>query len=286
MVEKAREELELARRRQQTLVDFGRPIELSQAQTDADAARETARQLAAAATHRMEQKRAEVESAQSRIAEASARLAQAQQQLARTEVRADVEGIVVYRDLFVGSERRKPQVGDQVWANQPLLILPDVSKMVVETRVRETDIHRVEKQQQVSVRVDAYPDMRLTGRVSLIGALAETEAERRGTKYFGVTIEIDQSEPRLRPGMTARVEILAEQRESAVFVPVDAVFERDGRTLCYVARGGEVEEREVVLGPASVDHVVVEQGLRPGERVSLVDPHAGSVDLAAPVPPL
>ena len=58
-------------------------------------------------------------------------------------------GIVVYRDVFFGSEQRKPQVGDQVWANQPLLILPDISKMVVETKVRETDIHKIEQNQKV-----------------------------------------------------------------------------------------------------------------------------------------
>ena len=87
-----------------------------------------------------------------------------EQQLARCEVRAEVPGIVVYKDVFFGSEQRKPQVGDQVWANQPLVILPDVSRMEVETRVRETDVHKVERNQKVSVRVEAYPDLRLSGR--------------------------------------------------------------------------------------------------------------------------
>ena len=93
-------------------------------------------------------------------------------------------GIVVYKDVFFGSEQRKPQVGDQVWANQPLVILPDISRMVVETRVRETDIHKVERNQKVSVRVEAYPDLRLTGTVTLVGTLAQEEKERRGTKFF------------------------------------------------------------------------------------------------------
>jgi HlyD family secretion protein len=211
-------------------------------------------------------------------------LKEAQDQLGNTEVRADVSGIVVYRDLFIDSERRKPQVGDQVWANQPLLILPDVSRMVVETRVRETDIHRVAKEQTVTIRVDAYPDLRLTGKVTLIGTLAESEPDRRGAKYFGVTVEIDQTEPRLRPGMTARVEILAEEREQALSVPLDAVFEREGRSLCYVARRGGFEEREVVLGPSNHDNVVVVQGLEAGERVALVDPGEPPGELTAPAP--
>ena len=130
------------------------------------------------------QKDAAIAAARSRIDEASAKLELARQQLLRCEVRADVPGIVVYKEVFFGSERRRPQVGDQVWANQPLLILPDISKMVVETKVRETDIHKVERNQKVAVRVDAYPDLRLTGAVTLVGTLAQEEKERRGDEVL------------------------------------------------------------------------------------------------------
>jgi HlyD family secretion protein len=132
-VARAREELALARRRRDSLINFGRPLELSQARAEASLTRESARQLESSASYRLENKRSAIAAAESRIQEAASKLALAQQQLARTEVRADVPGIVVYRDVFFGSEQRKPQVGDQVWANQPLLILPDISKMVVET---------------------------------------------------------------------------------------------------------------------------------------------------------
>src|SRR6185503_14928603 len=129
------------------------------------------RQMESAVAFKMEQKRAATSGAESRIQEAASKLALAQQQLARCEVRADVPGIVVYREVFFGSEHRRPQVGDQVWANQPLLILPDISKMVVETKVRETDVHKIEKNQKVSVQVEAYPDLKLSGKVTLIGSL-------------------------------------------------------------------------------------------------------------------
>ena len=168
-------------------------------------------------------------------------------------------GIVVYKNVFFGSEQRKPQVGDQVWANQPLIILPDISRMVVETKVRETDIHKVERNQKVAVRVEAYPDLRLTGSVTLVGTLAQEERERRGTKFFSVSVQLNESEPRLRPGMTARVEIEVEQRKRALYVPLEAIFERDGRSLVYLARR-RPRPREVVLGPSNADFVVIEKG--------------------------
>jgi HlyD family secretion protein len=280
-VSRAREELELAKRRRDALVRFGRPLELSQAEAEAAMTRESARQLEASGVYRMEQKRSAIAAAESRITEATAKLALAKQQLARTEVRADVPGIVVYKDVFFGSEQRKPQVGDQVWANQPLLILPDISKMVVETRVRETDIHKVEKNQHVTVRVQAYPDLKLTGKVTLVGTLAQEEKERRGVKFFGVTIQINESEPRLRPGMTSAIEIQVDRRDHALRVPLEAVFERDGRHLCYVATRRGLVAREVVLGPSNRDFVVIEKGLRRGDRVALRDPSAAPSDFGS-----
>ncbi|MBI3932069.1 MAG: efflux RND transporter periplasmic adaptor subunit [Acidobacteria bacterium] len=280
-VAKAREDLRLAQRRRDSLMNYGRPLEVSQARSNALLTKESVRQAREEATHKVEQKRAEIAGADSRIQETASKLALAQQQLARTEVRADVPGIVVYREVFFGSEQRKPQVGDQVWANQPLLILPDISKMVVETKVRETDIHKVEKNQRVSVRVEAYPDLKLTGTVSLIGTLAQEERERRGTKFFGVTILVNESDPRLRPGMTAHVEIQVEERALALSVPLEAVFEHEGRTVCYLVAGRHVRPRDVVLGPSNQDFVIVEKGLSGGDRVCLREPGAPPSDFGS-----
>ena len=278
-VARSREDLDLAKRRRDALVEYGRPLELSQARSDAQSSRESLRQLESASAYRVAQKQAGIAAAQSRIQEAAARLELAKQQLARCEVRAEVPGIVVYKEVFFGSEQRKPQVGDQVWANQPLIILPDISRMVVETKVRETDIHKVERNQKVTVRVEAYPDLRLTGAVTLVGTLAQEERERRGAKFFSVTVQVNESEPRLRPGMTARVEIDVEERANAVYVPIEAVFEREGRTLVYLA-GRRPRPREVVLGPSNADFVVVEKGLSRGERVLLRDPEAALPDFS------
>jgi HlyD family secretion protein len=277
--DRAAEELVLARRRRDALLSFGRPLELTQARSDVQSSKETLRQLQSANSYRLAQKEAAISAARSRIDEASAKLDLARQQLQHCEVRATVPGIVVYKEVFFGSERRRPQVGDQVWANQPLLILPDISKMVVETKVRETDIHKVEKNQKVGVRVDAYPDLRLTGAVTLVGTLAQEEKERRGAKFFGVTVQINESEPRLRPGMTARIEIEVEERARAVFIPLEAVFETDGRQVVYPATRNP-RAREVVLGPSNADFVVVEKGLAPGERVLLRDPESVMPDFS------
>ena len=115
--------------------------------------------------------------------------------------------------------------------------------------------------------------------MTLVGTLAQEEKERRGAKYFSVTVQVNESEPRLRPGMTARVEIEVEERAKALFVPIEAVFERDGRSVVYLA-GRRPRPREVVLGPSNADFVVVEKGLSRGDRVLLRDPETALPDFS------
>jgi multidrug efflux pump subunit AcrA (membrane-fusion protein) len=110
----------------------------------------------------------------------------------------------------------------------------------------------------------------------MIGTLAQEERERRGPKFFGVTLQVHESDPRLRPGMTAQVEIQVEERVRALYVPLEAVFVRDGRNLVYVAGLRGPREVEVTLGPSNHDFVVIEKGLAKGARVYLRDP-LGSV---------
>jgi hypothetical protein len=81
-------------------VNYGRPLEVAQARAEAAMTKESARQLQSSASFKVEQKKAAMSAAESRIQEAASQLALAQQQLARTEVRADVPGIVVYPDVF------------------------------------------------------------------------------------------------------------------------------------------------------------------------------------------
>jgi hypothetical protein len=72
--------------------------------------------------------------------------------------------------------------------------------------------------------------------------------------------------------MSARVELLVERLASAVYVPLEAVFERGGKHYCYVMNGGSPEAREVLAGPSNENHIVIGTGVEAGELVLLGDP--------------
>lgn len=192
-----------------------------------------------------------------------------EQQIALSTILADGPGLVVYRELFFGSERRKPQVGDEALPNQPLLAVPDASGLIVETRVREIDLHRVASSQRVTVRVDAYPDLAMEGRIDVVGALAEADAARAGTKYFPVNVRLDRIDPRLRAGMTAQVRIEVATIAAATVIPLEALFEDDEGFYCLVAEPGGTARRSVRVWARSETHAAIKTGITPGERLRL-----------------
>jgi multidrug efflux pump subunit AcrA (membrane-fusion protein) len=72
--------------------------------------------------------------------------------------------------------------------------------------------------------------------------------------------------------MKGRVDIGVDDVKGALHVPLDAVFEKDGRTFCYVVSGAKPEERKVKVGRSSADFAEILEGLGDGEKVALYDP--------------
>lgn len=196
----------------------------------------------------------------------------AQKELANTVIRAPFDGIVIHFETFRDGQKRKPRVGDGVFPNQPILYLPDISKMIVKTKAREIDLHKLALGQRGKIRVDAYPDAVVSGDLTFIGALATTTDDREGQeKFFQIVFTLNQEDKRFRPGMTCQVEIVSRSLENVLTVPLQAIFHDRGTDYCFV-RSALVgyERRNVVVGAQNEDFVQVVSGLSERERVSLV----------------
>ena len=269
---RAEDQARLAASRRDSLVRYERPAAASRAESELNAAREGLTRQGEVVSARAAQRRAVLEVTKNHVEEVRARIAFFTDQIDRATIRAQGPGLVVYRDLFFGSDRRKPQVGDEVFPNQPIIALPDSSQLVVETRVREIDLHKVSAAQPVQVRVDAYPDLRLTAAVGAVGALAQEDPARAGAKFFPLTVQLTSSDPRLRTGMTATVEIEVSALPSAIVVPVEAVFDDHGQRYLVVLRNGRAERRPVKLAAENDSMAAIAEGVQAGDAVLLVDP--------------
>ena len=168
--------------------------------------------------------------------------------------------------------------------SQGLITIPDVNRMLVEASVSEADVHRIQVGQKTIVRLESFPDLRLTGQVSRVGTLARSSAERPlEDKRFDLIVDLDSTRADLRPEMTARVDIQLGDRPGVLLLPVNAVFDRQGVFVCHVLGRLGIETRQVQLGESSDLFVEVVSGVREGERVLLTDA-ASTVPTATAAP--
>jgi HlyD family secretion protein len=180
-------------------------------------------------------------------------------------------GLVLHEDSVFANPRRKVRVGDRVTASQGLLTVSEVTRMTVESSVREADVHLVRPGQAATVSLDAVPGVRLTGRVARVGVLAHPPIDRPfDEKRYDLLIDLDPFDADLRPEMTARIEMLVEERRNVLLLPVAAIGETDGRPTVMPARGWRRDPLPVVLGRTDDYLVEVVDGLREGDRVRLL----------------
>jgi HlyD family secretion protein len=195
--------------------------------------------------------------------------------LDKTILTAPVPGFVVYKTVSVQGEMRKVQVGDSVWQHNGFIVLPDMSEIITDLKVRETDISQLEVGQKALIRPQAYPNMTLNGRVETIGTLATAKNEEM--PRFLVRVVIDGKDPKLRPGMTVRASIQAAHLQDVVRIPVEAVFYSGDQTVSFLWKMNKAEAVVIETGPSDGNYIVITSGLTGGEKLLLHDPRESLV---------
>ena len=278
-VEELGQQHQTARQRYVSYKEHVLPTLVETARTSVDKAGIEIQQVKKGSTFKVARTASVLAEVEGKLETAQAALKEALAELKKTIIRAPFGGIAILYETFRDGQKRKPRVGDLVWQNQPLLYLPDISTMIVKTQVREVDLHKVAIGQACSVRVDAYPETLLFGKVTSIGMLATERFENGiGEKYFQLTLTLTEKNSRLRPGMTSRITVASENATDILFVPVHAVFDHGPETFCYlVENNGIYRKKEVVTGRQNEDLVEVVSGLQEGDRVSVLKPHADKI---------
>ena len=206
-----------------------------------------------------------------RMRQAEARIVRARQSLSALAVTAPHDGVLVLKRGWRGETAK---VGDQVWNNQVLAEIPDLSSMEAEVFVLEADAGGLAPGRQAAVVLESRPGAEHAARIARVEALAKPRFRGSPVQYFGVVLALDATDPRImKPGQRVRATLHLDERASALTVPRQAVFEREGKMVVYRQKAGGLEPVAVTLGPGSAGRVVVESGLAPGDVVALADPN-------------
>jgi multidrug resistance efflux pump len=213
-----------------------------------------------------------------------ARLAmdQAQQNIGKMHVPATMDGLVSIgknRDAnggFFTEGMTLPEYreGDQVQPGSGVAEIIDSREMEISAKINEHERNNIQVGQSVNIKFDALPDRVFRGAVKIVGGMSlRTFWESNAGGKFDVTVQLPDSDSRLRPGLTAQIVILGDDKKNVLYIPRLALFLKDGKRIVYVKNGAGFEPREVKIQSEDESRAAIE-GLTAGAEVALIDPTA------------
>lgn len=178
---------------------------------------------------------------------------------------APKSGMVIYRR---GWDGQKQGIGTEINMWDPIVAeLPNLKEMKSKTYVNEIDISKIKVRQSVRINVDAFPDKKFSGVVTEVANIGQ-QLPNSNAKVFEVSVEVNEFDSILRPAMTTKNEILTASYDSVLHIPLDCVQSNDSISYVYI----DNSRKQVILGPANENEVIIKAGLVAGEEVYLVPP--------------
>lgn len=199
-------------------------------------------------------------------------LAITEEHLSKTEVRAPFDCTILTRPVSIG---QAVSGSGGFNSGTEVLTIADLNSMIINAQVNQADVPRLKTGQQVEVTVEAVAGLCATGVVERISPQATI---RNNIKGYPARVVLNNVDPRVRPGMTANVKIPVASAGNVTAVPLAAVFtERDPDTgqmerFVYVQQGENFEKRDVKVGVSDYFYAEIQEGLTPGDIVSLEMP--------------
>jgi HlyD family secretion protein len=182
--------------------------------------------------------------------------------LDESRIQAPIEGIVIHRNVEIGEVVAS---GLSSYSGGTVLFeIGDPSQMIVRGDIAEIDIGKLRAGLNVGIVVDAYPDTTYRGLVRWIAPVGQ---KKQGSTIvtFDIEIEILDSEPRLRQGMSCDLDIVFSRRDSALYLPVESVIElfddqdgeepvkgRRGRFITYVVRDSTQTDSSAIASSSTL----------------------------------
>jgi RND family efflux transporter MFP subunit len=214
--------------------------------------------------------KSEIDKVNVQIQKARSDVEKAKHDLRMFTLRAPMSGLAVYEMNW--RTGRKVAISDQIWPGMSVISLPDLSRMQATGNVNEVDVSKVKKGQSVNIKLDAFPDRSFHGAVASVGTIGQQQDRSSSIKTFEVVVDVNEADPILKPGMTTSLEVVVQTIKQAVYVPLESVFAKNGKTVVYIADGSAPREAEVTTGISNSNFVTISKGLSGGEKVALRDP--------------
>jgi multidrug efflux pump subunit AcrA (membrane-fusion protein) len=192
--------------------------------------------------------------------------------LERFTVEAPMDGMVVRQQIFRNGEFGMAEVGDRLFPGLLFVKVMDTDNMQIEAQINQAESHEFKIGMKAKVGLDAFPGLELTGTVYSIGALAKAGTQGQYVRNIPLMVRVNGSHQQLIPDLSGYADVVLEEAENVIQVPLAAVFAEQGQDYVYVKTGASFEKRPVRLGLRNFTHAEVLDGLNAGEEVALESP--------------
>jgi HlyD family secretion protein len=196
-------------------------------------------------------------------------LAIIEERLTKTEVRAPFDCTVLTRPVSIG---QAVSGSGGFNSGTEVLTIADLKSMIINAQVNQADVPRLKVGEPVEITIEAVAGLQATGVVERISPQATIKNNIKG---YPARIVLKNVDPRVRPGMTAGVKIPVATADNVTAVPLSAVFTEKNpesdqmERFVYVQHGDSFEKRNVKVGVADYFFAEIQEGLAPGDIVSL-----------------
>jgi multidrug efflux pump subunit AcrA (membrane-fusion protein) len=216
-----------------------------------------------------------LKAAQGTLESAHGRMLSAEAQLSYSRILSPLDGVVTDRPLYEG---------DLANANQPILTVMDISKLIAKAHIAQSEAASLRVGNPAELRVPGLDDP-VKGRVTLVSPALDP-----GSTTIEVWVEASKPDPALRPGITVTLSITAKTVKDAVVVPTSAVFKSpEGADIVLLAGSdGHAHVKTVQVGIRAADRTQIVSGIKVGDAViasgGYALPDNTAIKIEAPAP--
>ena len=202
------------------------------------------------------------------------RLVLYKEQLAKSEMRAPQDGLVIYARSSSRYNDTYIKEGALIRKGYSVIDLPDISELMAVVQVHESFVRHIKTGQKAVVRIDSLPDREFQGVVRHVAPTPDARRkyyENISVYYTHVWIQDENSQlpEDLKPGVSAKAEIIVAELNDVMMVPVQSVTTYKGQKVIQVKRGENVVVVPVKTGQFNNRFIEIKDGLKEGDQVSL-----------------
>lgn len=191
--------------------------------------------------------------------------------LGQIPIYAPASGVFLEPPKTTGDNDKTLEIGSDVKQGSPLGLIGNMDGVTISIKISEIDLQKITPGLKAVITSIAFPSEELKGEIVRINSQASSTGGAMGAlpTFAGEVLvpKLTAAQKKLiKVGMTAKVEVKIKQ-EASIRVPLNAVFQDQGKLFIKVRVNGKFQSVPVITGPASADRVIIKEGLKDGDEI-------------------